>query len=148
MPLDYRPLLEKERHPMTGRLLTLALATIAILGLCAGADASSYYLATDGYYYAPGSTQAYTRTSSWQPAYYYNGCYHQGYYTYSYTPYYAPAPSVTVKLSPSDPNWRTELLKVAAARDEAKAYQDALNALGIQQPTGLVSHTGYGYGNN
>lgn len=97
-----------------------AIALFVLLFVTTVADASApYSLGADGYYYGSNGLR-YTRSSyqTWVPGYYYtrNCCryYQQGYYKTDYS--YALAP-----LTYRDPDWRTQLLKIAAYRDQAEA---------------------------
>lgn len=141
------------------RFASFVLATLFLTLLAASACASTYTLATDGYYYLPGSTQAYTRTSAWTPGYYYysGGCqfYQAGYYSYTYTPYYPAKPSTAY-----GPDWKIEHAKIAAAQVKADAnfrqsladyaaYQKSLETLGLNRgpwggyPSLLAGGVGY-----
>jgi len=105
---------------------------------------AQYVLASDGYYYNGG--QAYTRISTWVEGYYYrSGCgyaYYPGYYTYSYTPYYAP------KLA-YGPGWKERLITAGEQLADHNAYQQAfseyMSKVGYQ-PTSLISLRGYNNG--
>lgn len=113
--------------------------------MCGAASATDYTLGHGGYYYQAGSLQPYMRTQVYRDGYYYyqHGYryYSPGYYEYSYSPYYVPVPPALPK--PTDANWRTELLKIAAQREEEIAYESAIKLLGINRgPTG---YGGYQY---
>ena len=118
---------------------------------------SDGYVYSDGFYVKDGVT--YTRTDNWQwvPPCYVCYKYQAGYWKflgYTYTPVQLP----TAK----DPEWRTKLLGIAAARDKAEArlrtaaieqqhFLEAVNALGFQGNFRLeaygrnpVGPTGYG----
>lgn len=123
------------------------LAVLFVLALAVmPAHATYVYNAHDGYwYYGSYGGQAYSRW--YQPGYYSYGYYYPGYYYY--VPYYPPTTTqtnVTVNVpAPADPNWRAKLLDVVKGRDDNRAYQDALNALGITGPApGYVGHGMYG----
>lgn len=122
-------------------------AACAALFLLAGQASASDYVYRDGYWWC--GNAAY---SKWiVPAY--TDCYgryygERYYYTYSHTAY-AP------KLTPADPNWRSRFLDLQEKRDEAKAFQDALNAFnggngGVPASPALsgVGVPGYGYAAN
>lgn len=102
----------------------------------------------DGQYWTKDGYQ-YTRTLYQAPGYWYGGCYYQGTYHYRYTLYSAPVAKLP---SPKDDDWRTQLLKIAAARDkqegeirkaafEQQYFTEAVKALGLE---GNFRWSGYG----
>jgi hypothetical protein len=101
------------------------LALVCLL-LFACTISANYYLASDGFYYYPGYTQAYTRTLSYVAGYWYRGCYYPGYYTPSYTPYYATA---AVKK-----DFDTQLLDIVDKYKNEEAKVNKLRAVGITLP--------------
>ena len=159
------------------RFAHLLIGTLAALLLSAGVAGATYYngyVNADGYAYKDGlwyyDNVAYTQHATWHDGYYYNYgygyAYQPGYYTYTYSRYYAPQPT----LSHKDPGWRAKLLDIAAARDKAEAairkdaheqkyFLDAVKALGLEgnfhwdgygaappgyNPAVSTSHGGYG----
>lgn len=131
------------------RLIGALAAALLIVGV-AGAthypagyvngDGYTYnYIGNVGYWYYGGVP--YTREYTAGYYYYQYGVqyYQPGYYTYSR--YYEPAqPTV----SPKDPGWRSQLLKIASQRDKVEGeirkgaheqqwFMDAVKALGLEQ---------------
>jgi hypothetical protein len=119
------------------------VAFLFLLCVITSAEAS-YIQHSNGYYYLNGYSQPYTQSYSWYPAGFYPGYGYAsaGYYT-SYTPYYGyvtptyaysqPATNNTYNISPSNPDWRAEGVKLLKARDEAKAFSEFTGLLN-QQP--------------
>lgn len=115
---------------------------LCLLTIFAGASialAGDYYTynASDGYWYYDGVP--YTRY--YTPGYWRYGCYYQGYYSYQKVAvvYTTPAPPAY------SPNWKTEIIKYAQARDDYAAYLAALNTVGLQgQAYPFQAMSGYG----
>lgn len=98
------------------------ITCLAILALTGSVSAQT--LSSDGFYYYQGYSTPYTRTVV--PAHYSNGCYVQAAYQYS------PAPvQPQVPLPAYTPNWKSDALKYAEARDDYNAYLLTLKQLGI-----------------
>lgn len=136
--------------------IMVALGCVAFLAGAANGTTWTVSGYVDGYatyqgdsYYWRGN-DAYTRSLVTQPGYYQNGYYYapQSYYQYSYHHTYKEAalPKYT------DPDWRSKLLDLAAARDKAEAkirqnafeqqyFREAVEALGLQ---GNFRWNGYG----
>lgn len=128
-----------------GFCLISLLIFIPNIAVADGVVNSDGYVHTDGFYVKNGIS--YTRDIvwykdwSWVNACYVGNCYKAGYWTYVWKYYYEYTP---VKLpSASDPEWRTKLLAIAAARDVAEgklryaaqeqtSFLEAVNALGFQ----------------
>ncbi len=133
---------------------------VAILALSGTVMANDYVYRSDGFYYL--GDVAYIRSQVYNAGSYYqtcNGYYAQypGYYSYSYTKApvayvtkYVDKPAVYPTPPAYTPGWKEEVLKYAAARDDAQLYATTLQALGIQgqvypfQSAALYS-TGYRY---
>ncbi len=122
------------------------LAALFVLSLCCMPAPASEYVARDGYFWL--GSNAYARY--WQPPYY-NG-YHQvaGYYFYvpAYVaPTYTAPAAATITVTAADPGWRNRVLDIAKTRDENKAFQDALLAIGVQPGAAGAGYApSYGYG--
>lgn len=149
--------------------MRLILAVTALVLLTAGAaQADQYaegYVDSNGYTWRSGywwkADRAYKYERYFVDGYYYvQNCYRYwqpGYYAYKYVEYpvaRAPAypPTVPANLSPADPQWRTKLLEIAAARDKWEAdirrgafeqqyFKEAVDALGLG---GNFRWNGYG----
>lgn len=129
-------------------LMIVFLLLLDVTLLCA-----SDYTFSNGYYWRDG--QAFTR--SIVQSYDSRGCLIN---QYKYTLYTAPAPSV-LHVTTETPNWRTELLKIAATRESNAAklkqaaldqqeYLQAIKALGLDGGNGsnyttTTSVDAYGY---
>lgn len=121
-------------------------------------DRIDNYTYRSGYWYF-GSDYSipYTRVRYQNPGYWYNGCYVNGSFYYTYTRYYAPTPPpIAATITAKDSDWRTQLLKVAEQRDkyngqiqkqalEHAQYMEAVKALGLSPPIPGTYVTG-GYG--
>lgn len=136
-----------------------AIAVVIVLVGAASALAQSAgsvdingYVWQGGYWVKDG--YQYTRTLYQNPGYWYNGCYFQGSYHYRYTLYSAPQVAYVAPKVPtySDPDWRAQLLNIAAARDkqegeirkaafEQQYFTEAVKALGLE---GNFRWNGYG----
>jgi hypothetical protein len=126
------------------RFFALLGVGILLLAVTLPLSAGGYYYPgtqRDGYtfrngYWYRGNTPYYANAQtaySYVPYYSYGQTYYyQQPYTY-YTYEQAPAETYTPKAS-APANWKSELLKLAGARDEQLGYLNALRALGLPQP--------------
>lgn len=126
------------------RLSVLSWVGLLLLAGASPLTAGGYYYPgtqRDGYtfrngYWYRGSTPYYATAQtaySYVPYYSYGQTYYyQQPYTY-YTYEQAPAETYTPKAQ-APVNWKSELLKLAGARDEQLGYLNALRALGLPQP--------------
>ncbi len=125
---------------------------------------SDGYVHADGFYVKNGITHTrdivWYKDWVWVNACYKGGCYVQGYWTYSWKWYYEY--TAVALPTAADPEWRTKLLSIAAARDKAESklrvsaqdqthFLEAVNALGLQgnfryeaYGRNPISPTGYG----
>lgn len=130
------------------RLLAIALLLLACCLPAFGEVTSGGYVLKNGFYWNAGVP--YTRQFFCAGTY--SGVYYpSGYFEYSraaiveipvqvptVAPPIQPTPPVQQAQpalpAPNDPNWKTKILEVAAARDEHLAYLQAVKLLGIEQP--------------
>lgn len=106
-------------------MLRKLIASVAFMFVFS-TTALGQYRATDGYWYFPGYTQAYTQ--HYNPGYWNCGIYYYGtpYYVAYNPPYVAP---VVVKQ-----DFDTQLLNIVRSREAEKAKVDKLRAVGITLP--------------
>lgn len=134
-------------NPLRFVLLLFLLLLLIYTTELPSATASNYYVNSDGYLVYAGDPYfwygRYAHTRVWVPSYGYGYGYgNTGHwrYTYSHT-YNAPTYS-TPSVSYTNPNWRSQLLTIAAQRDQAEAairkaayeqqyFKDAVSALGL-----------------
>lgn len=104
-----------------------ALAAMVLVLAFATAASANWYLYSDGYYYYGNGSQAYTRSSYYNAGYWSCGRYYPGYYSYSYTPYYAPA----TYTAPVVADFDTQLLGIAKLKVQEDAKIAKLRAVGV-----------------
>lgn len=107
----------------------------ALIAALIATDAGAQYVESGGYFWRGGIP--YTRSVVSQKYALGNGCYgYQNAYSY------APVQSYTLP-APTDADWKTRLLDIAAKKDDFQNYLQAVRALGLDQP--VVSASNYQY---
>lgn len=117
----------------------IASALIAIIVTSSALCSEPYTDGGDGYYYDQGGAR-YTRSIKWEwvPGYYYwSRCcryWKDGYwknvgYTYKAVP-----------LSAKYPDWKTQLLRIAAQKEENRAFIEAVREMGLTVPGNYADH--------
>jgi len=106
------------------------------------------YTFRGGLWYYPGYTDPYTRTLITTPARFVNGCYVAGtsYYQYARVTLPVAAAPAPVTPPPYTPNWKSDAIKYAEARDDYAAYLATLRSLGIQGQQYSFQQGTYGSG--
>ncbi len=125
------------------------VAVIVLMLSFAGSVSAQWYQSRDTYWYYGNGSQPYTRQLVQAPSYWQCGVYYPGASSYTYTRYHAPAAYVAPVAKAVD--WRTQLLEIAAKRDDHFQYMEAVGKLGLDRtpygapylPQGLPN-VGYG----
>lgn len=118
----------------------LAILLILLVGSTM-APASDYVYSSDGYWYCNGVPHM----RYYQPGYWSNCCYIQGYYFYK--PVQIVQQPVTPTVNYTDPNWKGKLLDIAAQRVEHQAFIDAVKAMGLEGAVRSNAYSSPYYGN-
>lgn len=133
------------------KILSALLVALAFVGLVNADNFRDGHVNSDGYtyraglWYYPGYTTGYTRSLIASPGYYSCGRYYAGasYYQYVAVPVAAQA---TPTPPAYGPDWKTQAIKYAEARDDYAAYLATLKALGVQGQQYSFQQGGYGHG--
>jgi len=121
-------------------MIRFVLALLVGLSIAVSVKADSYVQGTDGYFYLNGT--AHSRTWVAGSTYLNCGRYYQSAGYYSYTPVVVAAAQVPA----FTPNWKSDLIKFLAHREDEQSYVAALKAIGLNPPGYVVPQQSALYG--
>ncbi len=113
--------------------LAAILATLLLVAFATSQSGADDYVYRSGYWYYPGSHQAYYRSLHTTPGYWDNyGRYHPSSSYYHYHAYTPPAAATYAPAASYD--WKKQILDIKAGEMENEAYNKALATLGPVRP--------------